>query len=492
MKPCFSLLFQSLHRASDPIPSGLPTALISLPPVGALPSPWTTWLLITLMEYRERQRWGKELLRKSLRQTVPPSKSLRKREQPVVMRIPDMPEWEVRLECESKFGWLIHQVTGEMISVGLMSQNVEPIIFADALNRYVKPTSRWEPAGRLFELHPDFNSIWYAIDDLVAAKLLEAVHYDLQPYKKGLQPDGHRLTVVASSKAAIFSGFFARWPEAGNQLWLSALIGDWLLADELARANGDPGLVEITASRAEECRQRRIRRIRRRMEKHGTTGWELKSLYQLGEKDVTSLVRQALRGGSYSVAAAINFLASHDDPSLAGEVFDAWDRLWDAREGLLGSGTLESTQWLLEHGHRTEEVIEAICSAEQVTDEAALMVLEHAPRRAIPVIRRALRNERVGAGNETTAALALIDRPWSREELRTILEEWQYRDSDELLPFIVALQESADPEARTVGDEWGKRCDPRLIGCERDSLHFEMERIRDRVARLRDRTPAEM
>lgn len=485
-------LFKSMAKAGEEPSPNLKEGLRSLPPVGSLPSPWTSWLLITLMQYRERQRWAKELLRTSLRQTVPPSKSLCRREQPVMMRVPDMPEWEVKLECDSKFGWLIHQVTGEIISVGLASQNVESIIFADALNQYVKPHSRWEPAGRLFELHPDFNSIWYAIDSLVAARLLVGVHYDLHPYKRGLQPDGHHLTISAIIHAEKFSRFCERWEDANNRLWLSALIGDWLLADELARAAGDPGLVEITETRAEKCRQRRVRTIRRRMEKRSLLSWELKGLYELGEKEITLLVRQALRAHGRSVAAAVDFLESYDDPSLYGEVFDAWDRLWDAREGLGGSGVAESTRWLLEHGHRTEEVIEAICCAEQVDDEAALTVLEYAPLQAIPVIRRALRNERIGAGNETTAALAIIDRPWSRDELRAVLDEWQYRDPDELLPIAVALQESHDPEARAAGDEWEQRCEPRLVECERDSLNFKTERIRDRVARLRDRTPDEI
>jgi hypothetical protein len=72
-----------LGSATQAPPQNVPEAISALPPVGTLPSPWTTWLYLTLMAYRRRQQWGKDLLREHLPQTVPSSQELRQRCQPV-------------------------------------------------------------------------------------------------------------------------------------------------------------------------------------------------------------------------------------------------------------------------------------------------------------------------------------------------------------------------------------------------------------------------
>ena len=83
MQHKFRSLIAALSRAAKATPQNVLEAISTLPPVGTLPSPWTTWLYLTLMAWRKRQQWGKDLLRKHLPKAIPPCRKFRKSEQPV-------------------------------------------------------------------------------------------------------------------------------------------------------------------------------------------------------------------------------------------------------------------------------------------------------------------------------------------------------------------------------------------------------------------------
>ena len=95
------------------------------------------------------------------------------------------------------------------------------------------------------------------------------------------------------------------------------------------------------------------------------------------------------------------------------------------------------------------------------------------------------------------AALALVDRPWSRRELRAVLDESD--DPDATLECRAALRESRDPEARRAADAWEAR-HPELGeapwpsdrsmydlrgGCDR-ALAARMDALRDRLLEVRE------
>jgi hypothetical protein len=104
--------------------------------------------------------------------------------------------------------------------------------------------------------------------------------------------------------------------------------------------------------------------------------------------------------------------------------------------------------------------------------------------------------ERLGAA----AVLALVDRPWSRRELRSVLDE--QADPDATIECRAALREGRDPAARQAADDWEARHPDRGEapwpsdrsvyrlggGCER-ALAARMGQLRDRVLRARDREP---
>ena len=77
----------------------------------------------------------------------------------------------------------------------------------------------------------------------------------------------------------------------------------------------------------------------------------------------------------------------------------------------------------------------------------------------------------------------MIDRPWSRQELDAL--EGECRDTEQALPLVVALEESLDPETRAVAEAWEQRLDPAMVEGHRRDLRWAMDRLRDRVAGLR-------
>ena len=117
------------------------------------------------------------------------------------------------------------------------------------------------------------------------------------------------------------------------------------------------------------------------------------------------------------------------------------------------------------------------------TEEVALLLLEHAPQHALPAIRRALHGTD-GVSNGVAAMLAMIDRPWSRQELVDALEG-EYRDAEQALPLVVALEESHDPETRAVAEAWEQRLETEMVEQHRRYLQWAVDRLRGRVVGLR-------
>ena len=100
LSSAFVNLFEAMQTAQLSPPADLPAAIAELPAVGELPSPWTTWLLISIITHHQRQKWGRELLSRCLPETIPPSDDLCCSDQPVQYLLPGMPEWR-RENCWS-------------------------------------------------------------------------------------------------------------------------------------------------------------------------------------------------------------------------------------------------------------------------------------------------------------------------------------------------------------------------------------------------------
>ena len=104
--------------------------------------------------------------------------------------------------------------------------------------------------------------IWDTIDNLVAAGYLTGIDYDGMPSDPQFQPGGHRLNHrIAKRYSPHVVQFCESWKQSENRLWLAALIGDWLLAHELAEQADDAELIAFTGERAAECNRLRSERL---------------------------------------------------------------------------------------------------------------------------------------------------------------------------------------------------------------------------------------
>jgi hypothetical protein len=181
-------------------------------------------------------------------------------------------------------------------------------------------------------------------------------------------------------------------------------------------------------------------------------------------------------------------LVHHDEASWCDEVFDALMRF-----GLEGTApeaidVLNCSEYLLAHHHHVGEVADVLARLGSMTTEAALLLLKHAPGLAMPFIHRGLREDG-RFGNSMAVVLALLDRPWSRVELLAVLEDDVYHDLDEVLPVVLALEQSHDAEARHVAEVRLMKYDPERV--ELGQMHFDglAERLGDQVMPLRGQTP---
>jgi hypothetical protein len=171
---------------------------------------------------------------------------------------------------------------------------------------------------------------------------------------------------------------------------------------------------------------------------------------------------------------------------------------------------------LLQGGYRVEDVIKMLGSLATPPVELALFLLEHAPDRVLPLIRRILRyqpqyplgkdwpidemhelyrwlaTEVVDSRGRMAALLAVIDMPWSRSELHDALNDnaREYGHHHGTIPIALALGNSTDGRAREVSAAWKTRFDPEFIREVEQCFQIMCERHQHSVVRLRDRIPA--
>jgi len=258
MRDRFAALFKVLAPPVAEPPTDLFQALQGLPGPYLLPSPWATWLSVALVCYRSRQTWVENVVERLLPETFPYPEELLEQEQPATFDFHYTKCWPgtVELEYANNFGRTTKAASGEAITFGL-TEKTKGIFFVEELQDSFSST---HPAGvreRFRELHPSEYSVWYAISDLESAGLLDKIFFEERHADFGTAPEGYRLADAAIWHQPLIGRFCRRWEDAGQRLWLSATIGDWLKADEEARRMGNTDLLNVTGPRAEFQRNER-------------------------------------------------------------------------------------------------------------------------------------------------------------------------------------------------------------------------------------------
>jgi hypothetical protein len=156
---------------------------------------------------------------------------------------------------------------------------------------------------------------------------------------------------------------------------------------------------------------------------------------------------------------------------------------------------MKCARFLFRRSFRVEAVTAALPrGGSSFVGEAALLAMEYAPTIALDLFRQALRSP-VPANRTTAAAvLALLDQPWSREELLSVLKESD--EQERTSECRAALDTSRDPQARRAVAEWEERnphepevgrfinVGEMMLRQRSDWVEAEMEHLRERVGLL--------
>jgi hypothetical protein len=500
-----ALLAAFLHLRG-PEPADVVSSLRGLPEPGLLPSPWDTWALIGLTRHRERQLWVAQIIRTRLQGAPADLAALGALGHPDGVPqsgpVPGMPEWEYYFH--GRGCCISHKVDGDAIDVDFWEDSADyfdTFFYKNYLESLRRPGP---PEQRLRELHPSARAVTIAVTDLLAAGALTPLPgSDSHPY---------RLADEVMAVADDIDSFCTAWSRPDRRVWLAALIGDWLAADEAAA--GRPELTAITGPRAGRCREIRWQRLRRELGEPYRGADALQALADLRAPDLDQCLEDALSGPpSGLISAALDVIGQQDDPRWCARVHELFSRVDPAGQLPQPHIWITSLKFLLRHGHRTAEVIAALAKAGRTeVGEAVLLSLEHAPELALPLIRKGLLADVPMDRTRVAAILALINAPWSRRELLGALEASD--DQEKTADVRAALLEPGDEEAQRAVLAWeernphenetgsyleigGRRLGPfytfgELALKDRASwIRYEMDQLHDRVMKVKDIVPPE-
>lgn len=499
-------LLAAIDCAGKPQPADLVAALQGLPEPGTLPSPWETWTLIGLARHRERQFWVADIIRTRLRGNPEGVAAIGALDHPEGVAqlgpVPGMPEWEYYFH--GRGCCISHKVDGDAIDVDFYDDTAE---YFDTYfyKNYLESLRRPEPPEqRLLQLHPSARAITIPIFDLLAAGALTPLEdRESHPY---------RLSDEIFSELDSIEAFCTAWEDREWRVWLAALIGDWLAAEEAAVGNQE--LAAITGSRAEKCRELWWQRLRRDIGVPFRGADALQALADLNAPDLDKQLDDALRGPpSGLISAALDVVGKLNDSKWCVRVHELYSRVDPAGAIPQPHIWITSLKFLLRHGHRTKELVADLAKA-GLTEigDAILLSLEHAPELALPLIRKGLLADVPIDRTSVAAILAVIAKPWSFRELLGALEASD--DQEKTADARAALLESGDEEAQKAVLAWEERnpheneagsyleIDGRKVGPfysfeemalknKASRIRYEMDKLHDQVMKLREIVPPE-
>jgi hypothetical protein len=502
----FALLLDAIRRAGDGEPAGLADFLRGLPGVGSLPSPWETWTLIGLVRHRERQLWVAEVISTRLRGSPSALAAIGAFGHPDGIpqsgSVPGMPEWEYYFH--GRGCCITHKVDGDAIDVDFWGDTAE---YFDTFfyKNYLESLRRPEPPEqRLRDLHPSARAVTVAITDMIAAGALTPLPgSDSHPY---------RIADAVLGCTDAISAFCLSWAVPERRVWLAALVGDWLAADEAAA--GQPELAAVTGPRAERCREIRRARLRRELGERYRAADALQALADLGAADLDHCLGDALRGPPSGLSsAALDIIGRQNDPRWCPHVYALFSRVAPAGQPPQPHLWITSLKFLLGHGYRTAEMYAKLPKAGGMeVGEAVLLALERAPEPALPLIRKGLLADIPIDRSQIAAILALIGKPWSRRELLGALEASDEQErtadaraalldsGDEAAQQVVLVWEERNPHENETGsylEIGGRTLGPFYTFGEislknrASRIRYEMDELHDRVMKVRDVVPLE-
>lgn len=465
----------------------LPLAIEGLPQVEAMPSPWDAWAIIHLICCRQKQLRVAEVVAGFLGPEWRWQCGRAKADEAAYEAFCQLQsEWELLSLGPDLF--LEHVETGELTPIDI-------VYGPEVINRSwldIQMSDEVAAERRMRELFPEGRGLDLATDGLMQAGLIDAV-----------DENNFELSERLKRCAGQVASFVAAWEDPDSRVWLGPLINDWPAAYEAARLSGDTALATTLAARAELCRELRRGMLRQRVAGSGLSPDLLHCLAVAGAAEVPAYLEEALREPTEVTAAALDLI--QDDPSWCPRVHRLFQSLRRGSTGFLNSIPQLSAEYLARHDYHAQEVIETLWSSLSLHGRAAVLALQHRTDLALPLVRAVLKGDEFNR-EMVAAALAVIDQPWSRRELTSVLDASAQHETT--LEVRMALRASQSYEARLAAEAWerehlkpAKEAAPGRAGASpdsgppppsrRDEQSFRrwMERLRPLLSDVESPTP---
>lgn len=450
-------------------------------------TPWEVWTLLCLVRHRERQQFvadaityrldgDLEILAKAGAQGHPDG--------PQQGVVPGMLDWEFYFHgigcC------LTHRTTGESIDVDFQDSSADWFdqFFLTNYLESLKAPSFVEK--RVIALHPSFNAVRLTMDDLLEKGLLEQHEY----------PSTVRLKFDHEPIVKLINEIEQEWDRQEKQLMVAAAMGDWFHLDQLV-PEGHRTQVKDSLS---ACCEQRTTHLIDHFRSGSNQADALDALHDLDSPALPSVLREALIGKpSHTIYSALLVIGKLDDPMWCDDLESLLKRVNPNGENTEPYVWHSCAYFLLRHGRASNIKAQLQRTTSSCLGDASILTLEYFPDIAIETFRRSLRSEVPCNRITSAAALAIIDQPWSRKELLAVIAE----SDDHMMTTECrsALLTTHSEESHRKVVEWEKQ-NPRepeqgefitmnemVLRQSDGTIHWEMEKLHDRVMKLRNREP---
>ncbi|QDV21576.1 hypothetical protein Pan153_62660 [Gimesia panareensis] len=489
MQPLSQELIQRLQAASDDTVPLREFIIVWLDRPWPL-TPWASWTLFSLIRHRPRQEFVSQIVQERLGVD-----QLKLAKQGYGAHpqgenrgpVPGLPEWEYNLHGRGCY--IVHQETGIDIDVDFFDETADwyDLFFYQWYLKSLRQPELWE--ARVIELHPSFETVQYAFDELLEQGFLEQhSHYRAS-----------RLSFEIADLLPLLESLTEQHAEPETMLRLAAVIGDAPLVERLLDSAKVPP--EVTA-KARQITAARERFLANEYEQNENQSLALRALQENQSPDLDDFLKRTLQEVNLlSVETALEIIAETENPLWYPLVFDLLQQVDTAVKPSQPGYWIQALEFLLRRNYRFEDIVDQLQFAAYDCDQAAILALEFRPRHALALFRKALRYPAPHTRTVAAAALALINQPWCQRVLLQILNE--STDQEATVACRAALKVIDQLSSKADVDNW-ERENPLQLESEEyitvaesnllDTpmfLKFEMEQWRDRVLPLSEIVPPE-
>ncbi|WP_339730266.1 hypothetical protein [uncultured Gimesia sp.] len=359
--------------------------------------------------------------------------------------VPGLEEWDYDLHG---IGCCVtHRISGEAIDVDFFDETADwiALYFYDSYLSSLRTPDLWEQP--VIDLHPGFDTVKFALDELLNTTLLE----------KHFEKEAVRLAFDDRTLSTLMNIFKETRYEKDSLIRLAAVIGDATLVKKLLKPEQVTPLIEQAAI---QIIGQREQFLAQQFEESTNQTLALKGLQDNQSPDLDHYLKTTLNGDdSDTISTALKLIAEFKDAAWCPLVFDLIQRFDPAcgpNEFPRPEIWSQSLEFLLRHNYQFSETSECLREVHQYClGEATLLALEFKPEYALTHFRRALRSEIPNNREIAAAVLALLDQPWSRQELLVALAESEKQEPTQ--EIRAAILETHCSSAHQVVLNWEER-----------------------------------